>query len=233
METFYKTMGINIFDKLIDSLHLSFFFKGGAKKTTNVAAGRDINIGMVVVNKDVDKNEDLIVEKAQKLLANKSDSSKADLIVVFGTFLGIVKSAEKPGTRVHLDFAVMNKVDRPTVLQGAYMRINDGIVHFKMFYKSNSNGSREPNMSEGFPIVINSKGATKLQIEFENIDQSLIHKGDNEGEVFVLAENDTLASKKFLLPVDDAMIEVFRQSQDSADNTGIPSIFPATIKSLK
>ncbi len=221
---------MSIFEKIIESLHLSFFFKTGNNKTTNQAAGRDVNNYMTIINKDAKGNQDLIVQKAQKLTANKNEISKANLKIVLGTYLRIVKSAEKPGTRVHLDFAVMNQTDRPAVLQGTYIKLDDGIVHFKKFYKSNSNGSREPDMSKGFPVIINSNGAEKLEIEYENIDQELIHKGRVDGEVFVLAEGDSLSSKTFSLPVDDAMIETLKQSQDSADNTGIPSIFLATIQ---
>ncbi len=226
-------MGISIFEKILDSLHLSFLYKGGDKKTTNQAAGRDIINLMMVMNKGAEGNKDFIVEKAQKLIANNNYTSVVSLKVVLGTYLGIVKSAEKPGTRVHLDFAVMNLTNRPTVLQGTYIKIDDGIVHLKKFYKSNYNGSREPDMSQSFPIIINSQGAAKLQIEYENIGQILIHKGKIEGEVFVLAEGNSFSSRKFLLPVDDAMIETLRQSQESADNTGIPSIFLATIQSLE
>lgn len=226
-------MGISIFEKILDSLHLSFLYRGGDRKTTNQTAGRDIYNYMMVLNKDSKGNQDLIAEKGQKLIANKNNASKANITVVLGTYLGIVKSAEKPGTRVHLDFAVMNRADRPTVLEGTYIKINESIVHLKKFYKSNSNGSREPDMSKGFPIIINSNGAEKLEIEYENIDQALIRKGKNKGEIFVLAEGNTLSSRKFLLPVDDAMIETFKQSQESADSTGIPSIFLATIKSLE
>lgn len=226
-------MRVNILEKILDSLHLSFLYRSGDRKTTNQAAGRDINNYMMVLNKDTEGNQDLIAERGQKLIANKNSTSKSNLTVVLGTYLGIVKSAEKPGTRVHLDFAVMNQLDRPTVLQGTYIQINESIVHLKKFYKSNSNGSREPDMSQGFPIIVNSNGATKLQIEYENIDQELIRKGKNEGEVFVLAEGNTLSSRKFLLPVDDAMIETLKQSQGSADSTGTPSIFLATIQSLE
>lgn len=224
-------MGISIFEKLLDKLHLSFLYRGGDKKTTNLAAGRDINTTMIVFDKDKSNSPDLTVSKAQKLIAKKGKSTRASLNIVLGTFIGIVKSAEKPGTRVQLEFAVMNKAAKPTVLQAAYIKLNDGIVHFKNFYKSNSNGSREFDMSSSFPIIINSNGATKLQIEFENIKQTLIDKGKNKGEIFVLAENNTISSRKFSLPVNDAMIEILKQSQDSADKTGIPLIFPATIQS--
>lgn len=87
-------------------------------------------------------------------------------------------------------------------------------------------------MSQGFPIIINSRGATKLQIEFENVSQALVKNGKNNGEVIVIAENNKIANKQFTLQVDEAMTQTLKQSQESADNTGIPSIFPATIQSI-
>ena len=214
------------------SLHLSVFFKGGDKRTTNLVANRDINSYTIINNNSLNSSPDSIEAKAQKLISSQNSPSNTTLVVV-GTFLGIVKSIEKPGTRVHLDFAVINKDNSPTVLQGTYIKFNDGVVHFKKFYKSNSNGSREPDMSKWFPIVINSQGAEKLEIEFENIDLELIHKGKNDGEIFVLAESNKLSSRKFILNVDDAMLATLKDSQESADKTEIPAIFQATIQSLE
>lgn len=222
-------MGINIFDKILGALHLNFMFRGGDRRISNQQAGGNITNIMMVSNNPA--AQDTIVQKAQTLIADKANVTNQKLSVALGTFIGVVKSVEKPGTRVHLEFAVINNADTPTVIQGAYLQLNDGVAHFKMFFKPNANGlAREPDMSEEFPIIINSRGATKMRIEFENIKLALINPGKNEGEIFVLTEDNKLSSKKFTLQVDEVMVEVLKQSQESADNTGVPSILQVSIQ---
>lgn len=224
-------MRLSIFDKIFEKLNIFFQYRGGNKKTSNFTAGRDINNTYNIVNANNFGDQDKIAEKGQKLLNSPKNLTNKNLVVV-GNFLGIVKSIEKPGTRIHLDFAIKNLEGTPTILQGSYVKVNEGIAHFKKFYKSNANGSREPDMSKWFPIIVNSNGAEKLEIEFENVDQELIRSGLNNCEVVVLTEDNKLSSRKFALTVDQAMIKTLEESQESADKTGTPSIFPATIQSL-
>ncbi|GEM_PF-2271524 len=224
-------MGFNIFEKIVDKIQVFFSFKTGDKKSANFVARGNINIGKIVLSKDSEKSGDVIEQKARVLIKDKNE--KAKIIVALGISMGIVKALERPGTRVHLDFAVLNEEDKPTVVQGAYMKINEGVVHFKLFYNSDATGARQPNLGETFPIVVAANGVARLQIEFENIKQELIHKGDNACEIYVLTARDSLSSTKFKLVVDDAMIQTFEQLQSSADNTRIPAIFPAAITTMK
>lgn len=117
-------MGISIFDKLIGNLklRLSLLFKAGDTKTTNQIAGGDIYNVMTVLDPS-GQNPDLLAKNAQKLIKDKGPKvTDTHIEIVLGTYLGVVKSSERPGTRLHLDFAVINKADIPTVLQGAYIK---------------------------------------------------------------------------------------------------------------
>jgi len=145
--------------------------------------------------------------------------------------MGIVKSPELPGIRIHLEFAVTNRHLEPRVINGTYVKLNDGLIHFKKFFRVNNDSSREPDFTTRFPIIINSKGATRLAIEFENLEQPLIEKGLLEGELFVLMGDDTYTFRKFLFEVNDAMVNTLAVLQKASSDNQKPIIFDAMIKS--
>ncbi|MBI4035734.1 hypothetical protein HY383_02205 [Candidatus Daviesbacteria bacterium] len=176
---------------------------------------------------------DTIVTGGEEIEAEKSGNVPFDdkVSITLSPFMGIVKSPELPGTRIQLEFAVTNNHGQPTVIKGSYVRLNDGIVHFKKFFKINPNSSREPDYTTRFPIILNTADSTRLTIEFENFELSLVEKGELVGELFVLIGNEKIASKKFIYEVNDAMVNTLEYFQSLALSKSSPFVFDAMIKS--
>jgi hypothetical protein len=230
-------MGISAVDKFINleklSVSPSLSIKTGKKQTVNVKAGNVNIINQAYMGTTSSDNPDLIAEKGQKLIQSGSRKifTTANMELVLSPYIGVIKSPELPGTRFHLEFAVINNNDRPKIIKGAYVKLNRGLVHFKRFFKVNGHGSREPDLTKRFPIVVASRGARELSVEFENLEQSLIKKGSLKGELYVLIGNKELAKQNFTFEVNDAMVNTLNSLQQSALKNKVPLLFDAMIKS--
>lgn len=225
-------MGISAVDKIlgIEQLTANANLKIGGKTEVKV---ENMQINQVFAGTVSTDNPDLIAATAQNLLNNpKSGELERQVAsLVISPYLGVVKSKELPGTRVQLEFSVTNEVDRPIVIKGTVLKLNDGEVNFKKFFKIREDAVREPDFSIRFPIIINSKGATRLAIEFENLEKPLIEKGDLKGELLVLIDQTRLARQEFIFEVNDAMVNTLDLMQEHANQSGAPVIFDAMIKS--
>ncbi len=88
-----------------------------------------------------------------------------------------------------------------------------------------------PDPDVRFPIIITAKGAGTLSIEFENLDQRLISKGNLKGELFVLVGNSKATSRKFELEINLAMENTLNALQKVSETNKSPILFDARIKS--
>ncbi len=201
---------------------------GGDKKTLNVSGNLVIN--QVFSGTVTDQNHDPLVMETQELLSDgKSRVSKIDLIL--SPFLGIVKTPKSNRTRLQLEFVFVNDNLSPKVIKGCYLAINKEKAYFRQFFTIDEKGIRSPNLSMRFPIIIASKTAERFNIEFENIDKKLIQKGNLKAELFVLVGESNLATKKFELGVNDAMVNTLNDLQIAANVNKSPILFDARIKS--
>ena len=232
-------MGISAVDKLIniEEVTLSPTFKTGDKNTVNLnASGNIFVINHAFAGTVSPNNPDLIAEKTQELLSSNNPEGNNNahyphLELTLGPFIGIVKSPNLKGTQIHVEFVATNTDDKPNVISGCYLKLSNGLVHFKKFFQINQNGSREPDLTTRFPIIINSRGATRLSVEVENLDQQLIEKGTLKGGIFVLSRGEQVASKDFIFEVNQAMVNTLAYLQGLAENNKAPLIFDAMIKS--
>ena len=223
-------MDMSILRQIFENLQIILHIRGGDKTTSTLNVKGNMTI-MHLSNQEQITNPKILVEQTERLVAEKAIHSTSQVTIALGTYLGIVFSKEKPGTRVHLDFAVLNKNETSVALEGSYVKINKGEVFFNKFYKyTDINGSRVGDFSKSFPIIINAKGADNLNVEYENIDLKLLDNGINQCEIFVLSEGNKLSSRKFKLEINNEMVQTFIANQKSADETGIPAIYPATIQ---
>ncbi|OGK23955.1 hypothetical protein A3A46_03600 [Candidatus Roizmanbacteria bacterium RIFCSPLOWO2_01_FULL_37_13] len=228
-------MGISAVDKLIniENLTLSPSVKLGDKKNVNVNVAGNLVINQAYAGTVSANNPDLIVEESKELLSSGKTSNTIDINVkiTLSPYIGVVKSPNLPGTRIHMEFTTANSYDSPQVIKGAYVKFGDGQLHFKLFFKINENGSRQPDLAIRFPIIVNSKGTTRLAMEFENFDVSLIHKGTLKGELVILTGEEKIAKKEFEFEVNEAMVNTLDQLQKIAERNKSPVVFDAMIKS--
>ncbi|MBI1833458.1 MAG: hypothetical protein HYR90_01405 [Candidatus Andersenbacteria bacterium] len=175
-------------------------------------------------------NPDRIVEIGEQVLGLAGMQQKVKGLVTASPFIGIVKSPERPGTRVQVEFVFTNNEDNPQAIKGVYLKLNEGTVHFKKFFKVIEDGSRVPDLSTRFPIVVNSHGSARLSVEFENIEQELVKKGTVRGEVFVVLGGDNLTSGSFVLNVNEAMNNTLDYFQQFAIEKNAPVVFDAMVK---
>jgi len=213
----------------IEKVSPSFKF-GGDKKTQNLSVEGNFTINNTYVGTASVNNPDLIASKVEQITSGDQNTRQEKVSVVVSPFMGIVKSPERPGTRLHLEFAVMNEGDIPLAINGFYVKIGEGTAHFKKFFIIKENSVRVPDFSMRFPIIVNSKGAARLPVEFENIDQELIVKGEITSQVFVLIGSGQVASKEFALDVNEAMWNTLAQLQEVATKEKAPLIFDAMLK---
>ncbi len=215
----------------IESLTPTANLKIGGK--TEIKTG-DIQVNQVFVGTVSANNPDLIAEKVNELISNPqtyNEEPKQDAFLVLSPYLGIVKSKELPGTRLQLEFTVTNNLDRPIVLKGTLLKLNNGEVNFNKFFKVRDDAGREPDFTTRLPIIVNSRGATRLAVEFENLEQSLIEKGTLKGELLVLIDQIRVATREFTFEVNDAMVNTLNLMQQQAEQSGSPVAFDAMIKS--
>lgn len=207
------------------------FKLGGDKNTQNLSMQGNFTINNTYVGTASVNNPDLIESKVEQITSgNQQQIQQEKVSVVVSPFMGIVKSPERPGTRLHFEFAVVNEGDTPLAINGVYVKIGASKAHFKKFFIIKENSVRVPDFSIRFPIIVNLKGAARLPVEFENIDQKLIVKGEIVSQVFVLIGNEQVASKKFTLDVNEAMWNTLAQLQDVATKEKAPLIFDAMLK---
>jgi len=227
-------MGISAVDKLINIEELSFSpsVKLGDKKNVNVRVAGNLVINQAYAGTVSEYNPDLIAEKSQELLSSGKtrDTIDANIKITLSPYMGIVKSSNLPGTRVHIEFTATNSHNYPQVIKGAYVKLGKGQLHFKLFFKINENGSRQPDLTTRFPIIINSKGTARLAMEFENLEVPLIHKGVLEGELIVLTGEEKVSKSEFEFEVNEAMVNTLNQLQKIAKDNKAPVIFDAMIK---
>lgn len=230
-----KNMGISAVDKLIniEQLSLSPSLNLGGKKNVSVNISGNLIINQAYGGTVSEYNPDLVAERSQELLSSgkPSDAIYANIKITLSPYMGIVKSPNLPGTRVHLEFTVSNSYDYPQVIKGAYVKLGDDQLHFKLFFKINENGSRQPDLTTRFPIIINSKGTARLAMEFENFEVPIIHKGTLKGELIVLTGEEKVAKWNFEFEVNEAMVNTLNQLQKIAEDNKTPVVFDAMIKS--
>ncbi len=202
---------------------------GGNKETINVAG--DLTVNHVYGGTVSAQNPDLLVQETQQILAATPQNPTENLELVLSPFFGIVKSPSLKGTRVQLEFTLINNNDAPKVIKGTYAEINGGTVNFKLFFSVNHEGFRVPDLTVRYPIVVNSKGVARLSAEFENIEQQLIEKGTLDCELFVLIGDINVITKKFTLEVNEAMINTLAALDQAANENNAPILFDARIKS--
>lgn len=207
------------------------FKLGGDKNTQNLSVEGNFTINNTYVGTASINNPDLIESKVEQITSGNQQQARQEKVsVVVSPFMGIVKSPERPGTRLHLEFAVINEGDMPLAINGVYVKIGEGKAHFKKFFIIKENSVRVPDFSIRFPIIVNSKGAARLPVEFENIGQKLIVKGEIISQIFVLIGNEQVASKEFTLDVNEAMWNTLAQLQEVATKEKAPLIFDAMLK---
>ena len=226
-------MVISVIDKVlnIEELTATANLKIGGK--TEIKTG-NIQVNQVFVGTVSPNNPDLIAERVQELISNpqvQNEDTRQDAFLVLSPYLGVIKSKELKGTRVQLEFTVTNNLERPIVLKGVLLRLNKGEVNFNKFFKVREDAGREPDFMTRFPIVLNSKGATRLSVEFENLEQPLIKKGSLKGELLVLIDRTRVATQEFIFEVNDAMVNTLNLMQQQAELSGSPVAFDAMIKS--
>lgn len=228
-------MGISAVDKLIniERLSLSPSLKLGDKKNVNVNVSGNLIINQAYAGTVSEYNPDLIAEKSQELLSSGKVSDTIDdtIKITLSPYMGVVKSSNLPGTRVHLEFTATNGYDYPLVIKGAYVKLGNGQLHFKLFFKINETGSRQPDLTTRFPIIINSKGTARLAMEFENLEVPLIYKGVLKGELIVLTGEEKVTKEEFEFEVNEAMINTLNQLQKIAEDNKAPVVFDAMIRS--
>ena len=226
-------MVISVIDKVlnIEELTATANLKIGGK--TEIKTG-NIQVNQVFVGTVSPNNPDLLAERVQELISNpqvQNEDTRQDAFLVLSPYLGVIKSKELKGTRVQLEFTVTNNLERPIVLKGVLLRLNKGEVNFNKFFKVREDAGREPDFMTRFPIVLNSKGATRLSVEFENLEQPLIEKGSLTGELLVLIDRTRVATQEFIFEVNEAMVNTLNLMQQQAEQSGSPVAFDAMIKS--
>ncbi len=228
-------MGISAVDKLINIEKVSFnpSLKLGDKKEVKVNVSGNLVINQAYVGTASEVYPDLVAQQTQHLLDSSGTQNNIDgkIILTISPYMGVVKSPNLPGTRVHVEFTISNKYDYPQVIKGANLKLGKGQLHFKLFFKINENGSRQPDLTTRFPIIINSKGTTRLSMEFENLEIPLIHEGNLTGELIVLTGEEKVAQITFEYEVNIAMINTLNQLQKIAEDNKSPIVFDAMIKS--
>ncbi|MEX1997586.1 MAG: hypothetical protein WEA04_02835 [Candidatus Andersenbacteria bacterium] len=182
---------------------------------------------------------DTMVAQIQDLMRTTSsdkppvvdDSPTEQSFLTLSPFMGVIKSQELPGTRIHLEFTFHNQSEAPVAIKAVYVTLGDGIVHFKKFFKINENGSRADDFTTRLPIVVARKGIARLAIEFENLEINLIHEGTVSGALNVLANDRMVVSKDFVFEVNSAMISTLASLQSESAKQGGPTFFDAMIRS--
>lgn len=207
---------------------------GGDNNSQNLSVAGNLTINQVYTGTVSPQNPDLVARKVDQLTSGESTVNLAtgnQMQITVSPFMGIVKSPEMPGTRIHLEFAIANNNETPKIINGAYVKLNEGKVHFKKFFKINPDSSRAPDFTTRFPLIITTKGATTLAIEFENVQEALIASGKVKGVLYILTGDETVASKEFILDVNAAMDALLKQFQDIATKNNAPLVFDAQLES--
>lgn len=194
---------------------------------------RDLNYSQIVVLfQPSDKNPDLITSEIKKLSKQKDSSKKSTIAsITLSPYLGFVKSPELPGTRVNLEFAVTNKIEEPIVVKGVDASLNNDQLHFKSFFKINSDNSREPDFSTRLPIIINSKGSGRLSVVLENFSKWLVKEGQLQGKLRVLLGNHRIIQEKFIFRVNSEMINTLEGLAKVSSENKVAIVFDAMIES--
>lgn len=213
----------------IEKVSPTFKF-GGDKKTQNLSVEGNLTIYNTYAGTASANNPDLIASKVEQITSSTQSLKQEKVSVVIGSFMGIVKSPERPGTRIHLELAVTNEGDMPLTINGVNVKMGKGQVHFKKFFRVREDSVRVPDFSIRFPIIINPKEARRLSVEFENIDHELITKGETTSQVHVLIGSEQVTSKEFTLEVNEAMWNTLFQLQEVASKENAPLIFDVMLK---
>lgn len=203
---------------------------GGDKEIFNVSG--DLVVNQVYAGTVSPQNPDLLVQESQAILSETTSQNPIqNLELVLSPFFGIVKSPFLKGTRVQLEFTIINSNDIPKVIKGTYAEINGGTVNFKLFFSVNADGVRQPDLTVRYPIVVNAKGVARLSVEFENLEQQFIDKGVLNCELYVLIGDINVITKKFTLEVNDAMVNTLNAMNKAANENNAPILFDTRIKS--
>lgn len=213
----------------VEKVSPSFKF-GGDKTNQNLSIEGNLTINQTYIGTASVNNPDLIASKVDQITSAREFKNESKASIVVSPFMGIVKSPERPGTRLHLEFAITNEKDMPLVINGVYVKIGGGVAHFKKFFKVQEDSVRIPDFSIRFPIIVNSKGASRLSVEFENIDQHLITRGELISQVFVLLGDEQVSSKEFTIDVNEAMWNTLSHLQEIAEKESAPLIFDAMVR---
>jgi hypothetical protein len=220
----------------VDKANISPKFKfGGDKKTINV---ENLTLNQMITNQYAgtisEQNPDLIAEQVHELSNNKESppsSTNPNIELVISPFIGIVKSPNLPGTRVHLEFTVINNNEIPITIKGINARVGEENLHFKLFFSINDKGMRSPDLSQRFPIFVGRQNGMRIAVELENFERQLINQGELPCELFILIGNSDVVSQKFVFDVNEAMINTLNLLDAEARTNNSPLVFDAMIKS--
>ena len=158
------------------------------------------------------------------------DEADVDLIIALGLYVDVILTANVPKTKVHLEFSITNGHVHQSAIKFAQLKINEGIAHFNKFYKKLPDSKRRYDDMESFPLIISSNGIIKAYMEFENVEITLLKKGENKCELILITDRDRVVSKKFTFVVDASMESVFVQLNESFKNTGMAQVVPVQLK---
>lgn len=228
----FAMIDLNAIKAQIRNLNPSLVIKGGDKIDQSVNM-RDFNYSpIVILLSPGEENPDLIANEIKKLSIKKGSPKKTDISsITLSPYLGIIKSPELPGRRVNIEFAITSRVSHPIVIKGVNASLNNEPLHFKSFFKINSDNSREPDFSTRLPIIINSMGSGRLSVVLENFSKWPIVKGRLQGKLYVLMGDKEVIYKKYFFNVDDAMINTLQGIGKVALENKIAVVFDAMIES--
>lgn len=220
----------------VDKANLSPQFKfGGDKKTINV---EKLTVNQTINNQYAGtisaQNPDLIAQQAQLISSSKNahpSSITSNIEVVLSPFISVVKSPDLSGTRVHIEYTIINNNEVPITVKGTHARIENNNVHFKLFFSINERGLRAPDLSMRFPILVGRKNGMRIAMELENFEKQLIKKGILSCELFILIGNSDVVSQKFIFDVNEAMVNTLEMLDSEAKSNNAPLVFDAMIKS--
>jgi hypothetical protein len=212
--------------KVADSIRLESLLKLGDKK---VEINNSNNYSIVVMSSADPSQRELEVKKARSLIESEGRKNEESLSVIPSPFLGIVNSANLPGTRLQVEFAVVNKKDEPVALNGVYIELDGGQVFFKKFILVNSDGIRVPDFQTRFPIVINRNGVARLAVEFENYEVDLIKEGQQKIKIVATAGSEIWGKGEAVLDTNKALLNTLRGLNQRATQDG-PIVFDVMVE---
>jgi hypothetical protein len=154
----------------------------------------------------------------------------AALSVVLSRVMGVVVAKDLEGSRVHLEFVVVNQEDRPHVLRWAALNIGDGRLHPKQFFAVTAADLRIPQPAVRFPLVIAPKNALRVAVEFENLYRPLLSAGLHEVELVLEQDGATIVTQRFTCRIIDDTAATLRHLKSVVNQDGGAVVFDLPIE---